>query len=124
MFFLKWLKEAELSLSEPSKRAMIGRLENQAELLERHVDVLNAVIEDEPIGIMALANRTGIAPHRIRYSRRKLEEELIIEPSDKGAKLTTESSDILSGQDARLDTIIEILEGLQPIIREFSRVQS
>lgn len=94
---------------------MLDGLEQQTDMLERHVRVLNAVIEAEPIGIVTLADVTGIAQHQVRYSLRKLEEESIIEPSHDGAKLTGDATTIITEQDERLDEVISHLEALEPI---------
>jgi predicted transcriptional regulator len=61
---------------------MIESLEDEVEMLERHLEVLTLVIEGEPIGIMKLSNETGYPHHKVRYSLRVLEEETLIEPSD------------------------------------------
>src|SRR5699024_8033016 len=60
--------------------AMIDRLEKEVDMLERHLQVLRMVIENEPIGIVKMSNETGYAHHKIRYSLRVLEEENLIEP--------------------------------------------
>lgn len=38
---------------------MLDRLENEIEMLERHLEVLNAVVVGEPVGISKLSEVTG-----------------------------------------------------------------
>ena len=52
-------------------------------MLERHLQVLRMVIENEPIGIVKMSNETGYPHHKVRYSLRVLEEENLIEPSSR-----------------------------------------
>ena len=59
---------------------MIDRLEKEVDMLERHLQVLKMVIENEPIGIVKMSNETGYPHHKVRYSLRVLEEENLIEP--------------------------------------------
>lgn len=64
---------------------MIDQVTEEVVMIERHLDVLTRVIENEPIGIVKLSNQSGHEHHEVRYSLRILEEEGIIEPSDQGA---------------------------------------
>lgn len=45
---------------------MIGQVEEDVAMTERHLDILQRVIEDEPIGIVRLANESGYAHHEVR----------------------------------------------------------
>jgi len=61
------------------------RLEEEVQLLERHLDVLRTVRERGPIGIRRLAEETGYTQSKARYSLRVLEKEGYVEPSQRGA---------------------------------------
>jgi len=52
---------------------MIDRLEKEVDMLERHLQVLRMVIENEPIGIVKMSNETGYPHHKVRYSLRVLQ---------------------------------------------------
>ena len=69
---------------------VIERIENEVEMLERHLRVLRLVIRNEPIGIVQLAEELSIPDHKVRYSLRVLEEEGLIEPTDRGATTTAD----------------------------------
>ena len=85
--------------------AMIDRLEKEVDMLERHLQVLRMVIENEPIGIVKMSNETGYAHHKIRYSLRVLEEESLIEPSSQGATTTDQTSGFVDELDGRIDAV-------------------
>ncbi len=93
--------------------AMIDRLEKEVDMLERHLQVLKMVIENEPIGIVKMSNETGYPHHKVRYSLRVLEEENLIEPSSQGAITTDRTKEFVSELDGKVDLIIEKLEGMK-----------
>ena len=72
-----------------SSSALTGRIEYELELLQRHVQILKIIINNEPIGIIKLSNLSQFPQHKVRYSLRILEQEGLIEPSPDGA-VTTE----------------------------------
>jgi len=93
--------------------AMIDRLEKEVDMLERHLQVLRMVIENEPIGIVKMSNETGYPHHKVRYSLRVLEEENLIEPSSQGAITTEQTSEFVDDLDDKVDEIIDKLEGMK-----------
>ncbi len=72
-------------------------VESELELLERHIIILNVVIQNGPIGIMRMSEVTGIPNHRVRYSLRVLEHESLIIPSTSGAVATDEAREFIKG---------------------------
>ena len=91
-------------------------------MLERHLQVLKMVIENEPIGIVKMSNETGYPHHKVRYSLRVLEEEDLIEPSSQGAITTETTAEFVDDLDGKVDEIIEKLEGMK--IDEIVEVES
>lgn len=73
-------------------RQMIDKIDDDLELLIRHIRMLRAIKESEPIGIIRLSEITDLPKHKIRYSLRLLEKDGVISPSPEGAK-TTEAYD-------------------------------
>ncbi len=71
--------------------ALIDRLRRDLDLLRRHVTLLKAVAEHQPIGIIRLAKLSGHPQHHIRYTLRILEHEGLVRPSQEGA-VTTEKA--------------------------------
>ncbi|WP_275740729.1 MULTISPECIES: hypothetical protein [unclassified Halorhabdus] len=92
---------------------MIDRLEKEVDMLERHLQVLRMVIENEPIGIVKMSNETGYPHHKVRYSLRVLEEENLIEPSSQGAITTDHTHEFVDDLDNKVDQTIEKLEGMK-----------
>jgi predicted transcriptional regulator len=101
---------------------MIDRLEKEVDMLERHLQVLQMVIENEPIGIVKMSNETGYPHHKVRYSLRVLEEENLIEPSSQGAITTEDTHDFVDDLDEKLDHIIDKLNGMK--IDEIAEVEN
>ena len=102
---------------------MIDRLEKEVDMLERHLQVLRMVIENEPIGIVKMSNETGYPHHKVRYSLRVLEEENLIEPSSQGAITTDRTHEFVDELDDKLDDTVEKL-GSMRIDPSFSTVSS
>ena len=92
---------------------MIDRLEKEVDMLERHLQVLKMVIENEPIGIVKMSNETGYPHHKVRYSLRVLEEENLIEPSSQGAITTDRTEEFVSNLDDKLGGIVEKLDSMK-----------
>ena len=92
---------------------MIDRLEKEVDMLERHLQVLKMVIENEPIGIVKMSNETGYPHHKVRYSLRVLEEENLIEPSSQGAITTDRTGEFVEELDDKLHDIVDKVEGMK-----------
>jgi predicted transcriptional regulator len=89
---------------------MLHRLENEIEMLERHLEVLNAVVINEPIGISKLSEMTGYSKYKVRYSLRVLELDGLVIPSPYGAVTTSQVSEFLLGYKDVLDRSLKKLE--------------
>lgn len=68
---------------------LTNKIESEIELLQRHVKMLKAIMDNQPIGIIRLSELLGVPQHKVRYSLRILEQEGLIRPSPDGA-VTTE----------------------------------
>ena len=82
-------------------------------MLERHLQVLKMVIDNEPIGIVKMSNETGYPHHKVRYSLRVLEEEDLIEPSSQGARTTDRTMEFVDDLDGKVDDIVTKLESMK-----------
>ena len=92
---------------------MLSRFEDELELLERHISILKLVIENEPIGIIKLADMSQMPQHKIRYSLRVLEQGGLIRPSQRGAITTEKARRVLAELPERLDTIARKIQWLK-----------
>jgi predicted transcriptional regulator len=66
---------------------VLRKLKQEAEIALRHLEVLEAVKSNQPIGIFKLAELLNMPRHKVRYSLRVLEQSGIIEPTQYGAVL-------------------------------------
>ncbi len=66
----------------------INKIEEDLNLLIRHIKMLRVTKENQPIGIIRLSEMTDIPKHKIRYSLRLLEKDGVIAPSQGGAVVT------------------------------------
>lgn len=82
-------------------------------MLDRHLRVLEAVIGNEPIGIVKTSNELGYPHHKVRYSFRMLEEAQLIEPSSQGAVTTERTEEFVEDLDENLDATIERLDSMK-----------
>ncbi len=99
--------------------ALTYKLDTEMELVERHIKVLKAVIENQPVGIIKLSHMLNMPEHKIRYSLRLLEQEGIIEASPSGAKITIKANkalqeirDFVEDMKKRCDEINEIINSI------------
>jgi predicted transcriptional regulator len=91
---------------------MIERLERQLEKEDRDLRVLRGVIEEGPIGIVKLSQRTDVPEHKVRYSLRMLENDGLIEPTPQGAVPADDVAESVAEINAGLDDLIERLRAI------------
>jgi predicted transcriptional regulator len=94
---------------------MVERLMNQVEKEERDQQILRAVIEHGPIGIVRLSEETGVPEHKVRYSLRMLENDELVEPTPNGAIPADDLDDRLAAMNEGLDDLVERLEKLEEL---------
>ncbi|MDD3857089.1 MAG: hypothetical protein PHP43_03470 [Methanoculleus sp.] len=92
---------------------MLAKIKSEIELVSRHLEVIRAVVEYQPIGIMKLAEILDLPYHRVRYSLRILEQEGYIRASPAGAVATPLAADLLVTLDAEVDELIGLLRVIQ-----------
>ena len=64
---------------------MLERLQTQVGKEDRDLTILRVIVTDGPIGIVKIAERTGLPEHKVRYSLRMLENDEFVEPTPNGA---------------------------------------
>ena len=92
---------------------MLDKIRSEVELVERHLRVVRIVAENQPIGIMKLAELTGLPAHRVRYSLKVLEGQGYIQASPAGAIATEAAKERIKTLDFEIDTIISLLETMR-----------
>ncbi len=92
---------------------MLRKMKEEIELLSRHIEVARAVVDQQPIGIMKLAELLDLPAHRIRYSLHVLEQLGYIRASPDGAVATTKATELLQRLDSDLDDLILMLQEMK-----------
>lgn len=92
---------------------MIDQLADEVALLERHLEILGYVLENEPIGIVALSDETGYAHHEVRYSLRVLEDNGVVEPTRQGAVTTDRAAEYFGEVNDTIDEAIERVDEMR-----------
>ena len=92
---------------------MLEKILSEVELVERHLRVVSIVAENQPIGIMKLAELTGLPAHRVRYSLKVLEGQGYIQASPAGAMATEIAKEGIKTLYSEIDTIIALLESMR-----------
>src|SRR6266508_2049583 len=77
------------------RSALTSKIEAEVKLLQRHVAMLKAIMENQPIGIIRLSELLNFPQHKVRYSLRILEQEGLIKPSPEGAVTTDRLEEFL-----------------------------
>lgn len=91
----------------------IEKLEEEIDVVGRHLMMLKIVKENGPIGIIKLSEKTGFPAHKVRYSLRILEEEGLIKPSPSGAVITEKTEEFINNFKNILSNIIKKLQELE-----------
>ncbi|MDE4908585.1 hypothetical protein L0665_08205 [Methanogenium marinum] len=92
---------------------MLDKIRSEVELVGRHLRVVRIVAENQPIGIMKLAELTGLPAHRVRYSLKVLEGQGYIQASPAGAMATETAKQRMETLDSEIDDIIVLLETMR-----------
>jgi len=92
------------------------RLRDQVEKESRDLSILEAVIDAGPIGIVRLAEETGVPEHKVRYSLRMLEDDGLVEPTPQGAVPAEDIGDRVADINAGIDRLVERLVELEAAI--------
>ena len=103
--------------AKAGKSVLTSKIEAEIELLQRHVQMLKAIMDNEPIGIIRLSEMLQHPQHKVRYSLRILEQENLIEPSPDGAVTTEQIQEFLDHLKDTLDsmnaTVNELRESIE-----------
>ncbi len=93
--------------------ALTDRMRKDLDLLRRHVTLLKAVEEHQPIGIIRLSKLLGYPQHQIRYTLRILEHEGLVRPSQEGALTMKKAKQFHDEFRVRLEEMKETVETLK-----------
>lgn len=108
--------DAESSQDPENEMAgsLTGRFREEQELLRRHIRILKVVMDNEPVGIIKLAELTDYPQHKVRYSLRVLEQEDLINPTPMGAETTDKVEEFLP-------ELAELVDSMQTTVQELRK---
>lgn len=96
----------------------MDRLADQVEKERRDVRILRAVVEHGPIGIVRIAEETGVPEHKVRYSLRMLENDELVEPTPQGAVPADDLDERLAATNEGIDRLVERVRGLKEVVAD------
>ncbi|MFQ6061156.1 MAG: hypothetical protein ACE5KV_07695 [Thermoplasmata archaeon] len=100
-------------MNNRGRSSLTSKLEDEVSLLQRHVHMLKAIMENQPIGIIRLSELLSYPQHKVRYSLRILEQEGLIKPSPDGAMTTERLNDFLDDLRRTLDSTSRTIKELR-----------
>ncbi|WP_302083611.1 hypothetical protein [Salinibaculum rarum] len=95
---------------------MLQEFTEELNRAQQHFTVLTAIISHEPIGILALEEKTDIEHYEIRFSLRVLQEEGVIKPTSNGAVLTTDAHQHIQDLNNDMETVAEQFNDFQSVL--------
>ena len=98
----------------------INKIEEDLNLLIRHIKMLRVTKENQPIGIIRLSEMTDIPKHKIRYSLRLLEKDGVIAPSPGGAVLTDKYEAYMKGILEYMTKLRDSVDVVESMLRDSS----
>lgn len=98
------------------RSVLASKVESEVQLLQRHVTMLKAIVENQPIGIIRLSEMMNYPQHKVRYSLRILEQEGLIKPSPDGAVTTDKLESFLLYLKGMLDEVADTVQDLRKTI--------
>ena len=102
---------------DDDKDLITDKVDEDLELLARHLLMLQAIHDNGPIGIIRLSEILGVPKHKIRYSLRLLEKDGAILPSQDGAVVT-------DTYDAYMHQMSDYLKKLESTVKELESIMS
>lgn len=98
---------------------VFSKLLMETEIVVRHLQVLKAVIEKQPIGIFKLSDLLNMPKHRVRYSLRILEQSGIVVPTQYGAMIKDEGYTKIENLKLEFEKIKEMMAKIEETIKSF-----
>ena len=92
---------------------VLRKLKQEAEVALRHLEVLDLVEKNQPIGIFKLAEMIKLPKHKVRYSLRVLEQSGIIEPTQHGAMIREGAGEVFKRLKEEMREIKELVDRIE-----------
>ena len=85
----------------------------EMELIKRHILMLKATKQNQPVGIIRLSEILDIPKHKVRYSLRLLERDGLITATQEGAVVTEKYEVFMKELSNRLDEIVDCINEIR-----------
>ena len=114
---LAGVPSGEYRMARITKKSILaGKVETEVKLLQRHLTMLRAIVENQPIGIIRLGEMLNYPQHKVRYSLRILEQDGLIKPSPDGAVTTDKVDGFLHYLKDMLDEVAGTVQDVRKLI--------
>ena len=90
----------------------------EIELIERHIGLLRATMENQPVGIIRLSEILDLPKHKVRYSLRVLEREGVIAATPDGAVISGKYEEFMDGMSQYLESLVRRIEEVRARISQ------
>lgn len=100
---------------------VLKKLNHESDIALRHLEVLQIVGENQPIGIFKLAELMNIPRHKIRYSLRVLEQSGMIEPTQYGAVLKEDHQKLVENMKKDVEEVTHRVEKMFQLISRLEK---
>lgn len=90
----------------------------EIELIERHIELLRATMENQPVGIIRLSEILDLPKHKVRYSLRVLEREGVITATPDGAVISGKYGEFMDGMSRYLESLVRRIEEVRARISQ------
>lgn len=101
-------------------RDPVDSLNEDLELLERHISILMTVRDNQPVGLIRLSEMTGIPKHRVRYSLKIMEQQGIIVATPEGAVVSDGYDGFMASMAASVERLADKVCELRDALRRTS----
>jgi len=95
---------------------VLRKLKQETEVALRHLQVLEVVKINQPIGIFKLADMMKMPKHKVRYSLRVLEQFGIIEPTQHGAVLREGAELVIEKLKKEIVEVKQFVEKMESVL--------
>lgn len=96
----------------------VDTVNEDLELLERHISILRTVKANQPIGLIRLSEMSGVPKHRVRYSLKIMEQQGIIIATSEGAVVSDDYDKFMTDIANSVDSLSEKVEALRNTLRQ------
>lgn len=96
----------------------VDTVNEDLELLERHISILRTVKANQPIGLIRLSEMSGVPKHRVRYSLKIMEQQGIIIATSDGAVVSDNYDEFMASVAESVEELADKVNALRNSLLE------